>query len=298
MPEMRRLYVIGNGFDLHHGIRSSYSNFRAYIRENAQNVWAICEDFLPADENWSDLEEALGQIDTDHLLSTNEHFLVPYGANKWSDADHHGFEWAINEASEALSSNLLVHFMKWISELYIPDACESDSVLRIDRNATFLSFNYTETLLKIYGVCRERICFPHGFIGDSDPELILGHAWTPENKMVERIDEQTDTRVSCALSIIDNYFKSTFKPSKELLNKYSNFFESLADIEEVIVLGHSLHEVDHPYFEEIISKVPDKADWVFSYFGAIEPVKNKIELLGLSESITKLVTLDEIRKGA
>ena len=34
----RHLYIIGNGFDLHHGINSSYRNFRDWLYENEPTV--------------------------------------------------------------------------------------------------------------------------------------------------------------------------------------------------------------------------------------------------------------------
>ena len=34
MDEMKRLYIIGNGFDIAHGIHTDYWNFRTYLEQN------------------------------------------------------------------------------------------------------------------------------------------------------------------------------------------------------------------------------------------------------------------------
>ena len=34
-----KLYVIGNGFDLHHGLPCSYSDFEVWLQENRPNVY-------------------------------------------------------------------------------------------------------------------------------------------------------------------------------------------------------------------------------------------------------------------
>lgn len=43
-----RLYVIGNGFDLHHRIPSSYAHFGAYVRATDSRLADTWEDLLPA----------------------------------------------------------------------------------------------------------------------------------------------------------------------------------------------------------------------------------------------------------
>lgn len=43
-----------------------------------------------------------------------------------------------------------------------------------------------------------------------------------------------------ANDIIDGYFSATFKHSAELIALHRGFFDALTDIEQVVVLGHSL----------------------------------------------------------
>ena len=52
------LYIIGNGFDLHHGLNTSYKNFRDNVVLKAPNLWKqlidIYGDDVTKDMWWSD----------------------------------------------------------------------------------------------------------------------------------------------------------------------------------------------------------------------------------------------------
>ena len=61
----KHLYIIGNGFDLHHGINSSYKNFQEWMHENnpdviekVDEIYGFCDE-----EWWSDFENQLASLD-------------------------------------------------------------------------------------------------------------------------------------------------------------------------------------------------------------------------------------------
>ncbi|TOO33607.1 AbiH family protein, partial [Vibrio parahaemolyticus] len=43
MPDT--LYIIGNGFDLHHGMQTSYESFKLYLQRKHQFVFDTVEKF-------------------------------------------------------------------------------------------------------------------------------------------------------------------------------------------------------------------------------------------------------------
>ena len=68
------LYIIGNGFDLHHGLKTSYSNFRDDHAKKG-SLWNdlldIYGDSQLNDEYWwRDFENMLGRIDYSNLINT------------------------------------------------------------------------------------------------------------------------------------------------------------------------------------------------------------------------------------
>lgn len=143
-------------------------------------------------------------------------------------------------------------FAEWIRKLPIPSPATAGKRLAVlDADALFFSFNYTNTLGALYGVPPEQILFIHGCADLADDELVLGHAWHPQSRksLNDRPDiEEIDTRLMEANDIIDDYFSATFKRSTELIGGHREFFDALTEVEQVIVLGHSLSAVDTAYF--------------------------------------------------
>ena len=61
---MKHLYIIGNGFDLHHRINSSYRSFYEYLADYHPGLLSeLNETFIDCDvEWWSDFENNLGEL--------------------------------------------------------------------------------------------------------------------------------------------------------------------------------------------------------------------------------------------
>ena len=60
------------------------------------------------------------------------------------------------------------------------------------------------------------------------------------------------------------YDQATTKNSRQIIKEHESFFDGLSDIDAVIVIGHSLSEVDMEYFEKICSEIHSDAKWIFS----------------------------------
>ena len=255
--ENRKLYIIGNGFDLWHGIPSSYRQFKEFVGAHDPDLLKAVEDYLSADEDWSDLESALAEIDVGSIIDDLEHFMMSFGADDWSDSGHHDFQYEIGRIVEYLSTELRRQFGQWIRQLPVPTPTTASQRLQtIDPTAHFLTFNYTSTLLELYGVSDTHVLHIHGRANLPDDDLILGHAWNPQVRQSLNGGpdiEEIDTRLMEAHSILDRYFSNTFKPSVRLIREHRPFFEGLTDVKKVCVLGHSLSKVDEPYFHALLA---------------------------------------------
>lgn len=66
---------------------------------------------------------------------------------------------------------------------------------------------------------------------------------------------------------LESYFGENYKNTAELIGRHAPFFESLCAVERITVLGHSLAEVDRPYFERIAASLsrPERVRWEFSF---------------------------------
>jgi hypothetical protein len=255
--KVNRLYIVGNGFDLWHGMPTSLWHFKEFVGVHDSELLKAVQNYLPADDDWSDLELALANIDVDSIVHDNEHFMTAYGAVDWSDSGHHDFQYEISRVVETLSKELRRRFGEWIRRVPVPSLATAETHLHsIDPRSLFLTFNYTSTLEKLYFIPHTHILHIHGRAEFPDSELVLGHAWNPLEKpsLNKRPDiDDIDTRLMEANIILEKYFIATFKQSDRLLREHRPFFERLTDLEEVCVLGHSLSSVDELYFRSLLA---------------------------------------------
>lgn len=258
------LYIIGNGFDLHHGLPTQYWRFKNYLEAMDREVFDWVESYIAIDEDWAELELSLADLDTENIVTELEGFLVSYSAEDWSDAGHHDFQYEVEKVATGLSAGLQQHFADWIRSIPMPDRDQVPHLLTsLDKDADYLTFNYTSTLTKLYDIAPENILHIHGEGKDESSELVLGHARAAADRSLlqDEVDENTDTRFAEAMGILDDYFEKTFKPSTKIIEQQKPYFEGLKSITQVVVLGHSLSKVDEAYFLALVEALQASPRW-------------------------------------
>ena len=252
--DMSKLYIIGNGFDLKHNIPSRYSDFAKFVITCDPSLFEQIEKCLrnlSLNGLWSNFEAALGTQNYNELLKDIKRNIeikkdYPIGID---------------------FSSLKICFRDWVIALkkYLCVSCSRKYAL--EKDAYFLSFNYTDTLETIYNISKAHICHIHGYVdkGDLDIEAtyagyIVGH----DNKEYENeIDgftsdpyEQQELK-----DVISGYKKDhNLSEIEQFVGKIPH--ESISDI---VVLGHSLGLIDAPYFEMINKEFPN-IYWQIGYF--------------------------------
>ena len=115
---MKNLFVIGNGFDLHHGFKTSYKNFYDYLKGDESLFKRTCDLFWGQnrreDQLWSDFEMAISGFNIDTFIPEykqyNESILVFENSDniekevaKWKDALDQAFrQWIKNATATQL----------------------------------------------------------------------------------------------------------------------------------------------------------------------------------------------------
>jgi len=296
------LYIIGNGFDIHHGVPSRFSDFEKHLRTEAPSLHDLVERFLPVGEDWSDLEAALAGLHVDEIIDYAAMFLMSCGAEDWSDAGHHDYQYEVKQIVQGLSSVLKAAFSAWVVTLPIPCRSEVTAPVYIDPTSRFLTFNYTDTLSAVYDVPDANVLFIHGRAEDDSKGLVLGHAWNPAH--IPSLNDvpdpgSMDTRMIEGNVIINDFFGETFKNTKAIIEANTAFFNNLMDITRIYVLGHSLSYVDREYFVAIANNI-DLANvkWIISYYRdtEIQSHRDFMSELGIDHDMTEFVLLDELRK--
>lgn len=289
------LYVIGNGFDLMHDIPSRYDQFRDFLGRHSElrtqlEMWNLKENL------WADFEDSLAHMDDEGMLETIPDMMDIMGVLDEDDDDFSAAdffvaaEWSVNPL-QVIRNELPKQFRRWINSLK-PSSTATPLNSLICVEARYINFNYTEFLESIYGVKKEKILYIHGDRRDKQQELVLGHAPGAEDDPAYHkkhreplIYNQTSYDMyETAVSYIGEYYDVTTKKSDEIIKKYKDYFEGLKDVEDVVVIGHSLSYVDYPYFKEIIRKI-HKGKWMIGWHSSsdLERIKEFINVMGIQK---------------
>ena len=275
------LNIIGNGFDLMHGVKSSYYNFRDTLGKNNSLRFAL-ETYLNLEDLWADFEDALAHIDTGAMLGVVDMWLDNFDAYN-PDAQSADFFIAIDAATgpaQTITHDLPRRFRMWVESLKMPDISYRP-LSRIICNSKTLNFNYTEFIEELYGVEKENVCYVHGCRRKEKyhpkEKLILGHVpGAGDNDLVSdyRLPNYKSSRksymahagVETAGRNLSWYDEETTKNCKDIIKSHQDFFEGLGDVSQIAVVGHSLSPVDWDYFKKIISVNKNKKniEWFFS----------------------------------
>jgi hypothetical protein len=231
-------------------------------------------------ENWSNLEEALAHLNESEVIDRAAPFLVSYGSD-WSDADHHEYSYEIEQAVVGLSSGLRLELFQWVNTVCLREpTCR---LLVVEPHAAFITFNYTNTLQRYYGICEAQVLHIHGSIREGAKSLILGHGTARTSKTTDPEEmDVIDPREAAGQDHLERYYEDTLKPVAAAIRRNRHQFEALSDVSTVYVWGHSLSEVDIPYFQEIV-RATCSPFWNVSYGNEHECVshRRKLEALGV-----------------
>lgn len=265
------LYVIGNGFDLAHGVPSSYSKFRDWLGRRS-DLREMLETYIRNDALWWNLEEALAGLDLDTPSMAIPEMLDAFGAYD-PDAQMAGYYAAIDMAMnpvDTITNELPKKFRKWIESLSVDSSVKPLSGL-VKPGAKYLNFNYTEFAETLYGT--KGMYYIHGSRKNRKAKLILGHSYkkyVPDVSVkMPRFKDgfkrgMVNAAFDDAMVHAGWYDQATTKNSRQIIKEHESFFDGLSDIDTVIVIGHSLSEVDMEYFEKICSEIHSDAKWIFS----------------------------------
>lgn len=284
----KNLYIIGNGFDIWQGLPTSYDNFNCYMcRNHSESHERIGQMYNQLNRNmlWKDFENQLSELNITRLVERNvDHWLNLMYANINNQLY---VETEISNSFDTLDQDIKDFFHEWVNNIdYSKANNKRISNICKDKNALFLTFNYTNTLERFYEVQEERICYIHRCTSNNSLlRPVVGHGIS--NNIIEKSvdnlhdvicklvishNKLSDIQLQCEhmadmiISQIKEFLNGLYKDTKSCLDDNGTWFSKLTDIENIYVLGHSLSEVDARYFEFIRKKNPD-AKWHVSYYG-------------------------------
>ena len=294
------LVVIGNGFDIMHGVKSSYWDFQKTIGKNSLLRFYM-EVYLDTEDLWSNLEDSLGRLNYRLFLDPDiiDMWLDNYGAYD-PDAQAANFFAAMETAiapTFEIPRELNKRFKKWVKTLTVDGKDRPFEMFHGDYKV--LCFNYTEFIEDLYGAKADNICYIHGCRKNrkncKSGKLILGHRPGREDDQGEKVKPKQEkfkdpykryimeSALETAAREAAWYEEAMTKNCDTIIKNHEQFFSGLSDIEEVYVIGHSLSEVDYPYFREICKR--SDAKWYIG-FHSLDDMKRFlvfVDAMGLSK---------------
>ncbi len=321
--DIKHLYIIGNGFDIHHGINSSYSNFRNWLEKNESNIYSqLCNLYeISIDENesqkwWSDFENMLSEVDlNDYVGNVVIENYPDLSKEDFRDRDYHAAEYAADGELGALIYHIKRTFNAWIASLDKADCTKRIHLIRKD--SLFITFNYTRTLEELYQIPNSQVVHIHGMVGDK--EIVLGHGKNyaelkedleitqpqpttdlNEQELEDWYSSHSDFVTQQTQEVAISQIASLQKDVQQIISDNRTIWDRLGEAETIHVFGFSFSSIDTPYLSTIIRHInTDKVKWEISAFSNRDREKAETFMndAGIKEDLWKpLVALCDVQK--
>lgn len=303
------LYVIGNGFDKAHGIKTDYIDFRDFLYNNHPDFLASFEETygnclesnreLVEASLWKDFETNLCSIAEDEIVDGATSLKLGLDGGDIDVEDTMMEYW--NEQYKFIL-RLQDYLREWVESISISVPVMTDYIHPIydgEDDVTddmFLTFNYTMVLEELYKISPDNICHIHGAVANRKQRLVIGHG-DKENSIrakekMHEAREQYDDKRSSIYHALAEYYERTKKDVATHIENNRYFFGNLRDIQTVYIAGHSLGEVDIPYFSEILKRTSHDTQWVVVLFNPNSQAYMESVLLKIDVKKDKISMMD------
>ena len=249
-----QLVIVGNGFDVNHGIPSSYAHFKTWLSNTDKELYVFLERYIDvAGDWWNDFERSLSEIDVPKLIRETPLENRPIDP-RFPSSFSHPASWRLDSVRESIS----LKFTEWVKTL---DGVKIKKKIELPEACLYISFNYTDTLERLDGVKENRIVYIHGKASRGD-ELIYGHGknqFVLENDEMEKYNLHRSDDFLIAGTYGDSERELTSHISYwqkyiQLASYYDILRPAVACANKVYVYGLSFSEVDYPYLQWIAEK--------------------------------------------
>lgn len=283
---MSLLWIIGNGFDLQHGLPTSYRDFWKWLhrvcgltdfqgenhgcnfdvrdlspitmpdgeevfsrKDQAEFLCWVFSACSPNADGWSNLEEAIGLLDFEELLADI------YYEDKDGDPNYWQITSEITDRSDWIEIGLLKtlkFFKEWVdnelSRLHASPQRTFEELFSIQPRR-FATFNYTETLEITYGIDHAEVIHLHGKSNATWEEFRFGHG-------------QPNTPIQdVAFGSADELVTEFLKASRKQLNLDILDQLDYAKVSGIVFYGFSFGTVDQPYIARLRERCPASIPW-------------------------------------
>ncbi len=296
-----RLFIIGNGFDLHHNLETGYRDYCRFLKKRALegvlNDIVNSEYFVgdvenitdPDDVFWCDVESNL-RFDYEAMLAQSIYDKHPYPPDESEEFPDSRQLDSMKDDAVVTEKNFKGVFdftssylRQWMKSVDIERADTSDCY-QFKADDLFVTFNYTLVLEQIYAVNPERVFHIHGCVNDE--------GWPPQfgNTEKEAIDVEMEYKERYHDDIL---YEPVIRPASEIyVSMAERLLKNVTDnkyrleacfpydnVDEVVIMGHSYQGSDIRYYKEFFIPRFKNAKWNV-YCWAKNPKVNEVDEAG------------------
>lgn len=241
------LLIVGNGFDLSIGFKTSYGNFMKssyFPHEETSNLCSYLHKQYEENMGWIDIENELSEYS--RMLTTKK-----LNAKKYNTILDIG---SLREEYDELKSSLKFYLQEETKRAFgpSPDNPAKGVINQLPADSKIISFNYTSIIERM---TRDRFCTSKGNL------LHIHGSLDPYDDIVFGVED------SAKLSKEHVFL---YKAHSRHL-KVQEFSDWLNTAERIIFYGYSLGDTDRQYFESFFRKLCSGdatcTELVFYYYG-------------------------------
>lgn len=241
------LLIVGNGFDLSMGFKTSYGDFMKssyFPHEETSNLCSYLHKQYEENMGWIDIENELSEYS--RMLTTKK-----LNAKKYNTILDIG---SLREEYDELKSSLKCYLQEETKRAFgpSPDNPAKGVINQLPADSKIISFNYTSIIERM---TRDRFCISKGNL------LHIHGSLDPYDDIVFGVED------SAKLSKEHVFL---YKAHSRHL-KVQEFSDWLNTAERIIFYGYSLGDTDRQYFESFFRKLcsgdTSCTELVFYYYG-------------------------------
>ena len=277
---MSKFCIVGNGFDISHGLQSRYSDFLQYVcdyhHDMFHRIGAMFGEGNPS-FLWQDFENNLINFSVNRSIMNNVRRLINHARqNQGRALDLYT---SLENACDGLFNDIGLLFREWIHDTLVNRNVERK--YELSNEDYYLTFNYTNILEATYNIPSAHICHIHHNLCNNDGIMpVFGHG-TLEEDIEDRVsfdENATNEIIACGANpenIKDVYIsllKDFKKKTEEGMEMLTGFIHDINNdnVEEVLILGHSMGDSDKAYFDLLAERITPQTPISISYYNEQE----------------------------
>lgn len=241
-----KLIILGNGFDLHHELKTRFNQFKDYCKINHEELYKTINELInqttkisKKELDWADIEGIFHEV-----------FLGVY-----NDENAHENNLESFREIEKIQEDFIKKFNQYLNSEVIPQTqkvkINKKLVKEFEGDPYVITFNYTDTHQK-YIKNSEKVFHIHGDVLGKSSYPIIGFYFNPKKHVSKSEDymKKYDYKIFSKEALYDKMHNKSFFTR---LNNYTAKIEN--EITEIVIIGHSLGKSDEYIIADLIKEV-------------------------------------------